>query len=387
MKKNESEGLVNEVNQGVFFKEFTFSRNEFMVGKLELELADHVVWMDDLFFIFQIKDRNPTNAENGVKWFQNKVINKAVKQIKNTLKYLEEYNHIPLINNKGHEFNLSDAKGLEKRMVIVYNPVYNFPDEKRNLKFYKSSQIGLVHLFHAEDYAWICKYLQTPAEIEEYLDFRENLFGVQGHIIVHLPEQYVLGHFLETLDVDQIIPRYINNVRNFKLDTDDFDISGIINNFTKSIRLANGATEYYPIIKEIAKLKRSELREFKKRFVKAWEVCKEGDLNLPYRMYLPRTDCAFIFIPLVKTKAGKWYNALYNYTLAHKYDQKAGKCVGVVIKTHIEKGENFIDMNWMYVEQEWIYDDLIEMQLKNNFPFRKVATKEIKNRYMDFDES
>lgn len=383
MKNNESEDLVDQVNQNVFFKEFTFSQNEFKVAKLKLELADHVVWLDDLFFIFQIKDRNPTDEENGAKWFQNKIINKAVKQIKNTLKYLNEFEHIPLINNKGHEFNLSDARGLDKRKVIVYNPAGNFPEEKRNLKFYKSSQIGLVHLFHAEDYAWICEYLQTPAEVEEYLDFREDLFDVQEHMIVHLPEQYVLGHFLETLDVDHIDPSYINNVRDFKHDTEDFDISGVINNFTQSIRLANGATEYYPIIREIAKLKRSELREFKLRFVKAWEVCKEEEFKLPYRIYLPRTDCGFIFIPLPRSMAEKWNNALYNNTLAHKYDQRAGKCVGVVVMQHLEKGENYIDMNWMYVEQEWFYDDLIEAELKNDFPFRQVSTKEIKNRYTD----
>lgn len=385
MKNNESENLVNQVNQGVFFKEFTFSENEFKAGNLALELADHVVWLDELFFIFQIKDRNPTDTENGAKWFQNKVINKAVKQIKNTIKYLNEYEHIPLINNKGHEFNLSDAKDLDKRKVIVYNPADNFPEEKRNLKFYNSSQIGLIHLFHAEDYAWICKYLQTPAEVEEYLGFREQLFKAQGSVIMHLPEQYVLGHFLETLEVDHILARYINNVKDFNHDTDDFDISGIINNFTSSIRLANGATEYYPIIKEIAKMKRSELREFKKRFVKAWETCKEVDLDLPYRIYLPRTDCAFIFIPLPKSRAAKWEIALRNYTLAHKYDQKAGKCVGVIVKQHIEKGENYIDMNWMFVEQGWEFDDLIEAQLKKNYPFRKVSMKEVKNRYTSFE--
>lgn len=352
-----------------------------MAGKQELELADHIVWLDNLFFIFQIKERRSEDAEDGIKWFQNKVINKGVKQIKNTLRYLNDFKHIPLVNNKGHEFNLSDARDLEKRKVIIYSPSENFPEEKRNLKFYKSSQVGLVHLFHAEDYAWICEFLQTPAEVEEYLNFREELYNAQERIIIHLPEQYILGHFLQTLAVDHIEASYINHVRNFDHATDDFDMSGIINNFTNSIRLANQPTEYYPIIREIAKLKRSELREFKLRFVKAWEVCKQEELKLPYRIYLPRTDCGFIFIPLPPSRADKWYTALYNYTLAHKYDQKAGKCVGVIVKPHLEKGENYIDMNWMYVEQDWFYDDLIEADLKNNFPFRQVSIKSIDNRY------
>lgn len=382
METNKSEEIINQFNQSIFFKEFTYSKNEFKAENLELELADHIVWLDDIFFIFQIKDRNPTDNEDGAKWFQNKIINKAVKQIKNTIKYLNEYNHIPLLNNKGHEFNLSQTRELKKRKVVVYDPAGNFPEEKRNLKFYNSSMIGLIHLFHTEDYSWICEFLQTPAEVEEYLGFRERLYESQQSKIVHLPEQYVLGHFLETLEVDHLAARYINNVRDFNHDSDDYNISGIIYNFSNSLRLTNDPTEYYLIIKEIAKLKRSEVREFKLRFNKAWKDCKQEDFELPYRIYLPRTDCGFVFIPLPKSKASKWQTALSNFTLTHKYDQQARKCVGVVIMPHIEKGENYIDMNWMYMEHEWLYDDLIEKELKDDFPFRQVSIKEIKNRYI-----
>ncbi|RAJ22371.1 hypothetical protein [Pedobacter cryoconitis] len=38
-------------------------------------------------------------------------------------------------------------------------------------------------------------------------------------------------------------------------------------------------------------------------------------------------------------------------------------------------------MNWLYMEQEWEYDDLLEAELEKDFPFRKVSVKEVKNRY------
>lgn len=381
MENNKSELLVDQVNRSVFFSEFTYSQNEFTAGKQKLELADHVVWLDNLFFIFQIKERNPSDESDGAKWFQNKVINKAVKQIKNTINYLDEYSHIPLTNNKGHEFNLSNAKHLQKRKVIVYHPEANFPDEKRNLKFYESSQVGLVHLFHAEDYAWVCQYLQTPAEVEEYFDFREELFEAQRQVIIHLPEQYVLGHFFETLEVDHIDARYINRVNDFNHNSvEEFTISGIITNFTKSIRLAGAATEYYPIIREIAKLKRSELSEFKKRLLKALDDCKSDEVKIPYRIYCPRTDCGFVFIPIPQAFSSKWRTAINNYTMAHKYDQKATKCIGLTVMQVFDPKDH-IDMNWLYMEQEWEYDDLLEAELEKNFPFRKVSVKEVKNRY------
>lgn len=123
----------------------------------------------------------------------------------------------------------------------------------------------------------------------------------------------------------------------------------------------------------------------KEKLIKAWEASKEDEINLPYRICLPRTDCAFIFIPLSLPNADHWSTALHNYTLAHKYDQKAGRCIGVVVKPYPEKAEKYIDMNWMYVEQEWFYDDLIEVELENNFPFIPVSMKKIDNQYVAED--
>src|SRR5690606_38009050 len=131
---------------------------------------------------------------------------------KNTNKYLNSFNQIEIINEKGHKKNIVEAKGTRIYSVIVYTPSENFLEEKRQQKFYESKEVGLIHLFHSEDYYWICMYLLTPAEIEEYLCFREELY-IRHKIINQLPEQYVLGHFLETLNVDEINPQYIENLK------------------------------------------------------------------------------------------------------------------------------------------------------------------------------
>lgn len=65
MEKNQniSEELVTEINSQVFFKEFTFSKNEFYPKDGKKELADNILVLDNLLFIIQVKERNIEEAK------------------------------------------------------------------------------------------------------------------------------------------------------------------------------------------------------------------------------------------------------------------------------------------------------------------------------------
>lgn len=381
---NKSENIVSQINSNVFFKEFTFAKNDFtdLNSKQKLEFSDNVIWLDDIFFIYEIKERNSKENSDDSSWFKNKILNKAVKQIKATHNYLEKYPDIPIVNEKGHKKNISEANFSRIQSVIIYSPSENFEESQRFLKFYKSTKVGLIHLFHSEDYYWICKYLITPAEVKEYLIFREDLFNEHPNHLNALPEQYVLAHFFETLDTSEIKTEYINNFKKVKTDSNEFNISYLIENFNKNIMLLNEQTEYYPVIAEIAKLNRAELTEFKKRFIRTIEKCKEEEITIPFRIYLPRTDCGFVFIPLNQKASKHWRTALGNFTYAQKYDQKAYRCVGLVMFEKEISGETVLDMYWAFDEQIWEYDSEMEKLLKENFPFREVKTKRLDNRYL-----
>jgi len=112
MKENKTEQIVSEINSIVFFKEFTYSKNDFkdLSTKQKHEFADNVVWIDDILFVFQIKDRNSLEDENDEKWFKNKILRKAVQQVKSTHKYLNSYAQIEIVNEKGHKKNIVEAK-------------------------------------------------------------------------------------------------------------------------------------------------------------------------------------------------------------------------------------------------------------------------------------
>ncbi|MCV9926290.1 hypothetical protein OIU83_01390 [Flavobacterium sp. LS1R49] len=382
MRGTNSENIVSKINSSVFFKEFTFSKNDFkeLDTNQQLEFADNVVWLDDLFFIFQIKERE-NGASSDEKWFDSKIKNKAVKQIKSTLKYISKYPEIFIENVKGHKLDITKAKAnTNVKKIIIYSTNEDFPEELRNQKFYESKDVSLIHLFHSEDYYWICKYLITPTEINEYLNFRENLFRFDKLSSSVLPEQYFLAHFLETPEADHFDARYIDNLKNNDIKIQEFNISDLIENFNKNIKLINHQTEYYPIIQEIAKLNRSELIEFKKRLSLSIEKSESEELITPYRIYLPRTDCGFVFIPLHSSRSVHWQNALSNYTMAHKYDAKAKKCIGLVIFRD-EKQLDYFELFWQYIEDDWQFDAEIEKLLKENFPFRVVKTKMVNNRY------
>ncbi len=372
------------INKNVFFREFTFSNNNFKNSNSndELEFADSVVWLDDILFIIQIKERGASDKGNLEKWFNNKVLNKGVKQVKTTHKYLSSFSDITIQNEKGHKKNIIEAREARKRSLIIYTTTEEIQEELRFKKFYESSEIGLIHLFHSEDYYWICRYLLTPAEVEEYLIFRENFYNRHGEVVDSVPEQYFLAHFFETNDCSYFKSAYMKNFEKIDADALDFNLDHIINNFTKHLtRLDGGPTMYYSIIAEIAKLRRNELAEFKKRFIRSCEDAnKEDGMITPYRMYVQNTDCSFAFVPLARAYHEYRENALRNATEMLKYKDKARRCLGMSIVYIPDDPENF-DILWMLIDDPWAYDPELETIVEENFPFRTAKLQMPKNRY------
>lgn len=381
-KKTNTEKIVTEINSNVFFKEFTFSENDFRenITNQKLEFADNVIWIDEILFVFQIKDRENINQDD-VKWFNNKILKKAVSQIKDTLKYISDYPEVIIENEKGHKLDIIKASNCQNiKKIIVYTPNPDFPENLRNLKFYNSQKIGLVHLFHSEDYYWICKYLLTPSEIEEYLDFRENLYLANVNNSLLLPEQYFLSHFMETLDVSHLNPKYIENLNKIPNENEEFDLKLFLNSITGNFTGLSYNEEYYPIIKEIAKLNRTELIEFKKRFKKAMEKCDAKIFIKPYRFFSQRTDCCFVFIPLNFDNRKSWENILKNLVVLNKYDLKAKKSIGFIcFKSELNLKD--YQTYWFYFEKDWEFSQEINDYISKESPLRELKVNIVQNRY------
>jgi hypothetical protein len=179
-KKQGFESAVGELNTSYFFREFTFSTNTFKPDPAkELELADKVVWLDDMMILSQIKERiapQDTTADNERKWFADEVVKKATRQIRDTLSYLDTYPQIKVRNNRRHVFNIARAQVTHKHKLVIYNPHPLLPSECAGKKYHRSKTAGvLIHLIHAISYHNILRTLITPAEIAEYLTLRETV--------------------------------------------------------------------------------------------------------------------------------------------------------------------------------------------------------------------
>lgn len=370
-------------NQNLFFREFSFSQTTFVpAAGSELELTDHLIWLDDLLLSFQLKQRMvvETTAEVEEKWFRSKVVNKAKTQVKDTHRYLAAHAPIQVTNERGHTFGLEAGRIRRWHDVILYEHHSLLPGHLRNTKSVLSSEVGLIHIFMVDDYQKVAQILFTPAEVADYLDYRRDLLSLTFEKIKDLPEDALLGHYLYG-DMSSL-PQSDSArwVRNLDKESFSFDLSPVLHQFAEKMVPGEpwgfptvSSTDYYRIMQELARLNRSELRWFKERRNLVLKWCREDKFEQPTRMVSPRTGCGFVLIPIPAEARANLGNALQNFTYAHKYDQKLMKCVGMAIS----KDGSYWDISWCLLEEEWVHDPQMEEALKRNFPFRPVRQQQI----------
>lgn len=368
-----------DLNEWHFFKEFVYSKNTFRpTPQKELELADNVLWLGSLLVAFQLKERvtaAATDADAEKRWFQKKVLDHATRQIRDTLRYLKEQPTIGLTNHRGHERQLTFDSITQFHKVVVYLPGKALPIECLSVRFHVSRTAGLIHIIPAHDYLGIVRTLLTPAEVADYLDFRAELINRWEDRVNGIPEPALVGQYLHG---DATVAPALDHLTYLKaLDqrADEWDLSGVISQFPDRVTTENGPTDYYPIVMELASLKRNELREFKMRFQLAVEKSRTEEITRPYRIAVPRTGCGFVFVPLPKGMFEHRKTALLNFTQALKYEQRLKKCIGVAVGNHQPDG--WFHAEWCYAYGDWVQDDDMERLLRENNPFRPARTAEL----------
>ncbi len=379
------EEFLNNINANRFLREFSFSKNEFnpKPGE-EIEFADHIILLDDLLTIYQLKERGESTnhtLESEKKWFENKVLKKSKKQIKDTLKYFNENDHIEIINQRGHKFDIKSKTINVIIKIILYAPSSKLPLECYNTKYYQSEIAGFIHILPIHDYLNICNTFITPCEIAQYFDFRE---GILTHYPSWTDERAIAGQFLYGAFDEAPDMKYIEYLEKLENDVRDFDIFPILKEYKESIAYSIGHvddTDYYSILEEFAKLNRMELREVKTRIIKCIEECKTKKFTKPYRMLSIRTGCGFVFISLEEGLKDQRITGLKNFTYASKYLFQIPRNIGV---SFVKVGATFL-IDWCYMEFEWRHDPGLEKQLKDNFPFRNVSLKS--REYYKFREN
>jgi len=384
------ENYITSLNSSVFWKEFTFSKNQFSPNPgTEYEFADNIVWLQDMMLIFQLKERNnsgPSSPEDEATWFTNKVLKKGTRQVRDTLKYLGEFKQIEITNLREHKFNLADFPIKCNHSLIVYHPNPNLPSKYRSLKCHISKTIGLIHLMDVSNYWSICKTLVTPAEVFAYLSFRSDILMKHKDASVNCSEEGLLGQFLwgehETVPSETYrtyFTRFIN-------DTMDFDFSFLFANFKNQLyvlKAPNPQTAYYHILFEFAKLRRTELRRIMPALDNIVEKCKIGQSTSPFRLLSLNTGCAFLLIAISPKYFAKRLTLLENLTAAAKYDLKTKRCIGLSATRDLSNS-SYILLEWCFMDQAWTHDPVLENAISTYKPFHPIKiTKDFHYKFSE----
>ena len=98
-------------NANVFLRAFSFPTIQLpLAADDERILADRIVMMDGIGFIFQLMEREQKVASKAgdiEKWVTNSVVRRGVKQIQNTRDLLHSYLGLSLVNQFGHRDHIS----------------------------------------------------------------------------------------------------------------------------------------------------------------------------------------------------------------------------------------------------------------------------------------
>ncbi len=375
---------IASTNEYFFFKEFTYSKTTFRPQPgFEVELADNLVWLEDNLIVFQLKERAQSkriDPQGEQTWYENKVIRKATKQIRDTLRYIEDNAEIALVNHRGHAFHLKPHSIRNIHKLIVYLPHQQLSKDTQR-RYYPSETAGIIHLMTYHDYSLAITTLITPAEFLDYLAFREQTIREWKQEALILPEVALIGYYLFGNIQERPTYNHSKYLESLQAETETWDISNIIRVFSDRVTYQDYKHSQYPIIRELAKLDRSSLQKFKERFIASMQKSAANEFTLPFRMSVPATQCGFVFLPLIKSHIDKRRDYLQNLTLAHKYEQRLGKCIGVSFSP---SGDGWFDIEWAYNESSWEYNAEIEKLLNESYPFRKLKTN-IVHRYHFID--
>lgn len=371
------EEFVNKLNSLAFFKEFTFYNNTFKpgVGGTELELADNIVWMADDLTILQLKERSAEEVVDDaseVRWFEQKVLGKATKQVRDTLRFLDQNPTITVTNGHGHSFDIRGDQIRTTTKIVVYLPGRIVPDIVKSTRYYISRTGGFIHVLDARDYLEICRTLRVPADIREYFAYRQRLF--EGNAKLVTTEPLVMGQYLS--GDENVIPtkesyRFLLSLQQ---NSAEFDISPLLASIHSQIECEENPYDYYEILRQFARLPRSGWKAAKARFLYCIEAVQKQEYRPPTRFVWKDLSLGFIFVPvdpeiMAESNAVELMErGLLNFTHAHKYDQKLTSCVGVVVA---KDGEYFL-INWCVVTFSWEHNAELDAMLKENSPLRDV---------------
>ena len=365
-------------NENAFLRAFSFSTIQLPVDSAaDVELADRVMMMDQIGFIFQLMEREQKVASKAgdlEKWMTNYVIRRGVKQIQNTRDLLRTYMGLSLVNSFGHRVLIS-PKDPDLLVSVI---VYRVPPKSRAFRaarFKKNRNGGFVHILRDVDYFEIVHHFVTPAELTDYFGFRRDALINWDSAATAVSEAALIGQYLLEDYSSPPDERFEGASRSHGGPT-ACEFSFVLDSLATTIASQEGEyadTDCYDVLAELARLARHELRALKQQVRLALEAVRGNRFELPYRITSRRTGAGFLVLPVTKEFHDRALGALRSLSLASKYELDLERQVGIGMWRNSE----FVDIEWLFLNGRNLPDPDLDERLAQNYPFRRASERRL----------
>ena len=368
--------FTTQQNENAFLRAFSFSTIQLPVTA-DVELADRVILMDDIGFIFQLMERElkvaskPGDLE---KWITNHVVRRGIKQIQNTRDLLKTYLGLSIVNGFGHRV-LIPPKNPDMLVSVI---VYRVPPKTRAFRaarFKKNRNGGFVHILRDADYFEIAHHFVTPAELIDYFGFRRDILINWDPAATAVSEAALIGQYLLE-DYSSAPDERFEGASRSRGGPTACEFSFVLDSLAADISSQEGDfadTDCYEILSELARLARYELRALKQQVRLALEAVRANRFELPFRIASSRTGGGFLVLPVTKEFNDRAYQALQSLSLASKYELNLERQVGIGMWRNSE----FIDIEWIFLNGSNLSDPDLDERLAHSYPFRRASEQRL----------
>ncbi|HEY8851869.1 MAG TPA: hypothetical protein VIM36_06790 [Gemmatimonadaceae bacterium] len=370
--------FTTQQNENAFLRAFSFSTIQLPSDSdSDVELADRIIIMDEIGFIFQLMERGQKVASKAgdlEKWITNYVVRRGVKQIQNTRDLLKSYAGLSLVNNFGHRMLVSHRDPDLLVSVIVYR----VPPKTRAFRaarFKMSRNGGFVHILRDVDYFDIVHHFVTPAELTDYFGFRRDILIDWDSAAVAVSEAALIGQYLLE-DYSSPPDQRFESASRSRGGPTACEFSFVLDSLASNIASQESDyadTDCYEVLAELARLARYELRALKQQIRLALEAVRGNRLELPYRMASPRASTGFLVLPITKEFHDRASGALRSLSLASKYELNLERQIGIGMWRNSE----FVDIEWIFLSGSNLPDPDLEERLAHNYPFRRASEQRL----------
>lgn len=138
-----------------------------------LELCDCLLEFLRAYIVIQIKEKDINGTSSFENWFNEKVIKKAIRQIKDSIRQIDEDKYSFYCDGKELRIN----KTKEFKYIIIFDA----KDYDANYRKYFITREGIeINIFSLEDFEKMLNNLVLPSDIFDFLEFRKKFYEETG---------------------------------------------------------------------------------------------------------------------------------------------------------------------------------------------------------------